>query len=146
MQAPAEITRLETITWPQTIGDVMTRQPVAVRPDQPLSAAHAIMRSLGVRHLPVVEQQRVVGVVSQGDLRLLESIDRVDACRVAVEEAMAPHLYMVGPEEPLADVLATMLERHIGAVLVADRGRLVGIFTANDAVVVLRRLLVSHEE
>ena len=145
MHAPAEITRIEEFSCPRTIGEVMTTHPVPVRPDQPLAEAHAIMRSLGVRHLPVVHHGRVIGVVSQGDLRLLESLDRVDACRVAVEEAMIQRPYLVTPDEPLTRVLGQMLDRHIGAVLVAERGRLVGIFTAVDAIGALRRLLVAHE-
>jgi acetoin utilization protein AcuB len=145
MQAPAEIMSLETVTWPRTIGEVMTRHPVAVRADQPLAAAHAIMRSLGVRHLPVLDHDRVVGVVSQGDLRLLESLDRIDVAQVAVEEAMTHNPLLVDPDQSLASVLGAMMNRHIGAVMVAERGRLVGIFTAFDAVATLRRLLGSHE-
>ncbi len=145
MHPPASIAYQERVPWPKTIGEVMTRQPVSVRPDQSLAAAHGIMRSLGVRHLPVVDHGRVVGVVSQGDLRLLESLDRVDVARVQVEEAMIGRPYVVGAEEPLAEVLGAMLDRHIGAVLITERGHLLGIFTAVDAVVALRKLAVAND-
>jgi predicted transcriptional regulator len=99
------------------------------------------MRAHSVRHLPVVDHGRIVGVVSQSDLRFLESLDRLDLRRVQVEEAMTERPYVVGAEELLDDVLSTMLDRHIGSVLVAERGRLVGIFTAVDAVAALRSLI-----
>lgn len=140
----ATIARLEPVSLPRTIGDVMIRNPVAVRPEQSIAAAHAIMRSLGVHHLPVVEHDRVIGIVSQGDLRLLESLDPIDVARVPIEEAMAPYPYLVGPDEPLADVLGHMLDRRIGSVLVTEGGRLIGIFTAFDALAALRRLVVAH--
>lgn len=130
---------------PLTIGDLMSPCPVAVRASQSLEAAHALMRERRIRHLPVVEDGLVVGVVSQGDLRLLESLDQVDTTRVTVEEAMTHGPYVVGPAEPLASVLDHMSERRLGSTIVMDRGRLVGIFTAVDAVDALRRLLRAGE-
>lgn len=117
---------------------------MSVRSDQSVAAAHGIMRSHGVRHLPVLDESRIVGIVSQGDLRLLESRNRCDVVRIQVEEAMTQHPYVVGPDEPLTSALGAMLERRIGAVLVAERGRLVGIFTAVDAVAALSRLAADR--
>lgn len=130
-------------SMPQTVGDIMTRCPVVVRPHQSLAEAHALMRSRGIRHLPVVDCGRIIGVVSQGDLRLLESIGEMDPATVPVEEAMIHHPYSVEPGAPLADVLAHMLERHLGAALVVDRNGLIGIFTSVDAMAALRRLVAD---
>jgi acetoin utilization protein AcuB len=140
----ASIARLEPVSLPRTIADVMVHNPVAVRPEQPIAAAHSIMRSLGVHHLPVVEHGRVIGVVSQSDLRLLESLDPIDVACVPIEEAMGAYPYLVGPDEPLAEVLGRMLDRRIGSALVVHGGRLVGIFTTFDALVALRRLIAAH--
>ena len=126
---------------PRTIGELMTPCPVAVRASQSLQAAHALMREGRIRHLPVVEDGLVVGVVSQSDLRLLESLDQVDTCRVTVEEAMTHGPYVVGPTEPLSSVLDHMWKRRLGSAIVMDRGRLVGIFTAADALHALRQFL-----
>lgn len=130
---------------PTTIGELMTPCPVSIRPDQTLADAHAIMRSHGVRHLPVVGEGRVVGMVSQGDLRLLESIAEVGADQLAVEEAMVRQPYMVWADTPVAEVLGEMLERHVGSALVVDRaslscGRIAGIFTTVDAMLALKEL------
>lgn len=123
-----------------TIGELMTPCPVAIRPEQSLAFAHELMRSHGVRHLPVVEEGRVVGVVSQGDLRLLESIGEVEVDKVPVEEAMVQRPYMVWADTPVSEVLGHMLEQRLGSALVMDRKGLAGIFTSVDAMVALKQL------
>ncbi len=128
-----------------TIGELMTPCPISIRPEQSLADAHRLMRAHGVRHLPVVGEDRVFGVVTQGDLRLLESIADVDVDTVHVEEAMVDHPFMVWTETPIAEVLEQMIERHIGSALVVDRasldrGRVAGIFTAVDAMKALEQI------
>lgn len=130
---------------PSTIGELMTPCPISIRPDQSLADAHRLMRSHGIRHLPVLGEDRVVGVVSQDDLRLLESIGDLDIERVPVEEAMVDRPYMVWADTPIAPVLGQMLARRIGSALVVDqaglaRGRVAGIFTAVDAMRALEEL------
>lgn len=130
---------------PSTIGDLMTPCPISIRPHQSLADAHRLMRLHGIRHLPVLGEDRVMGVVSQGDLRLLESIDEVDTEKVKVEEAMVDRPYMVWTDTPIADVLSQMIAQRIGSALVVDpislgRGRVAGIFTAVDAMKALEEL------
>jgi acetoin utilization protein AcuB len=130
---------------PNTIAELMTPCPVWIRRDQSLADAHRLMRSHGIRHLPVRGEDRVVGVVSQGDLRLLESIGEVDTEKVPVEEAMVEHPYMVWTDTPIANVLEQMIAQRIGSALVVDatslgRGRVAGIFTAVDAMKALEEL------
>lgn len=132
-------------TPPRVIAELMSPCPVSVSPRQSLSEANALMRSLGVRHLPVVEERRLVGVISQGDLRRFSWLQKGDQRRVQVEEAMIQRPYAIGPDEPVADVLQGMLERHIGSAVVVDRGRVVGIFTAVDAMACLRRLVDASD-
>lgn len=61
-----------------TVAPFMTPQPVTIGRLESLATAHGLMRSNGVRHLPVLEHGDLVGVVSQRDLLLLETIDKVD--------------------------------------------------------------------
>lgn len=129
---------------PSTIGELMTPCPVAIHPEQSLATAHSLMRAHGVRHLPVIEDGRVVGIVSQGDLRLLESIGDVEVEKVPVEEAMIQRPYTVWADTPVTEVLSHMLEHRLGCALVVDRTGLAGIFTSVDAMLALKQELTSR--
>src|SRR5690606_1318822 len=75
----------------------MTQSPHTIGRDQTLAAAHRVMREHGIRHLPVLEGGKLVGIVSQRDLHLLETLDDVDPEQVEVSEAMTQDVYAVGP-------------------------------------------------
>jgi acetoin utilization protein AcuB len=123
------------------IGELMTPHPAVVRPDHPLAEAHRLMRTRRIRHLPVVEEDRVVGVVSLGDLHLIESLQDIDLSHVPVEEAMTPHPYVAPVDAGAVEVLRHMIDHRIGSTIVVDGGEVVGIFTAVDAMAALQRIL-----
>ncbi|WP_428266291.1 CBS domain-containing protein [Haliangium sp.] len=105
----------------------------AIGNDASLGAAQALMREHGIRHLPVMQGGVVVGVISEGDVLLLESEDRARARAMTVERAMTPHPYVVPPDAFLDEVVEHMIEHEIGSAVVVEDGRLVGMFTATDA-------------
>lgn len=115
-----------------TVDLYMTPAPCTIGPDQPLAAAHALMRRHLIRHLPVIEAGALVGVVSIGDLHLFETLDGVDPKEARVREAMTANPYSVSPDAPLREVAAKMADRKIGSALVVEQGQVVGIFTAVD--------------
>ena len=119
--------------------------PVALTRRHTLAEAHGIMRAHKIRHLPVVEAGRVIGVVTQSDLRLLESLEPIDPRTVEVDDAMTRDPYMVEADRPLADVIAEMWSRRIGSALIAEGGAVIGIFTSVDALAVLAHLLEDRE-
>jgi acetoin utilization protein AcuB len=123
------------------ISNVMRPCPYFIEQDQAMSAAHAIMRRHGIRHLPVCEHGKLVGLVSSGDLHLVETIDGVNPDDVAVKEAMTPNPYQVHPSAPLRDVVRTMAEQKYGCVLVTQGAEIVGIFTIVDALHAFAELL-----
>jgi acetoin utilization protein AcuB len=106
----------------QTIGD-----------DQPMAVAHRMMREQQIRHLPVLHQGQVVGIVTDRDLHLVETLRDVDPKQIAVSEAMTPDPYVVSPEAGLDEVVATMAAKKYGSAVVSDHGHVVGIFTTVDA-------------
>lgn len=122
-----------------TVQHYMTTAPHSIGVDQPLSRAHSMMREHHIRHLPVLSGGRLVGVLSERDLHLLETLAGVDPQQVAVEEAMSTVVYAVPPDTPLDEVAAEMAEHRYGCVVVMDRERLAGVFTTID----LARALVS---
>jgi acetoin utilization protein AcuB len=120
-----------------TVGDVMTPQPLTIGRDQKLNVAHRMMAENGIRHLPVLEHGELVGVVSQGDLYFLETIAGVDKLADKVDDAMTNDARKFVPDTPLAQVAREMFEQKLGCAVIVERGRVVGIFTALDALRIL---------
>jgi acetoin utilization protein AcuB len=127
-----------------TIADHMTECPLTIGKDQPLSVAHRLMREHRIRHLPVLHMGSLVGIVTDRDLRLVETLADVDPDQATIEEAMTPDPYAAAPETPLEEVVAVMCEHKYGSAVVVDRGRVVGVFTVIDALVALRNLLAGQ--
>ena len=113
----------------------MTPFPYAVDSAAEIGEARALMLKHHVRHLPVIAAGSLVGIITDRDIKLIlgPEMGSPDPKTVTVEEAMVEDPYTVGLDAPLADVLETMAERHIGAALVTRQGKLAGIFTSSDA-------------
>ena len=133
-----------------TVGRFMTARPVCIASDRTLAEAHRTMRERGIRHLPVVDGGRLVGVVSQRDLYLLETLQGVSPEEERVREAMTAEPFTVAAEAPLDEVAVAMAEHKYGSAVVLDRGQVVGLFTTVDALralaTVLRRARRSGAE
>ncbi len=115
------------------ISKYMTRTPLTVGADRPMAVAHEFMRQHKLRHLPVLAGGKLVGIVSDGDLHLIETLRDVDPELVIVEEAMTQEPFSVSPDEPLDAVVAQMAERKYGCAVVMEAGKPIGIFTTVDA-------------
>lgn len=124
-----------------TVDRYMTPTPHTIGQDEPLSAAHEIMRLHAIRHLPVLDGRALVGLVSLGDLHLLETLDGVDPADATVREAMSDNPYTAAPRAPLRQVAAEMAARKISSAVVVEDERVVGIFTAVDGLRGLSLLL-----
>ena len=116
-----------------TVAEYMTQSVHSINPEQPLAEAHALMRMHAIRHLPVLQGSELVGLVSMGDLHLLETLPGVEQFSATVEEAMTTDPYLVERQTPLAEVAREMARRRLGAALVLEGGEVVGVFTAVDA-------------
>ncbi len=126
---------------PMTIGRFMTPMPLTIGADQPLSLAHEIMRSKKIRHLPVLRNGDVVGIVTQRDLALIETLEDVDPAIVTVDEAMTPEPYLVRRSARVEQVARHMAAHKYGCCVVVERGHVVGIFTTVDALALLADLI-----
>lgn len=125
----------------KTVGDCMTQNPVTIPSDLSLADAAERMYEHGIRHLPVMAGGHIIGIVSERDLALVMGIPGVDKNRVDVTEAMISNPYIVSPDAPLEDVVATMHERKIGTAVVMQGGEMRGIFSVVDALAVLLFML-----
>lgn len=124
-----------------TVRRHMTPDPIVISSDRTLAQAHELMRTHRIRHLPVVDAGRLVGILSQRDLYLLETLPDVDGSTETVAEAMIADPYCTTPDAALHEVAARMAEHKFGAAVVLDEGRVVGVFTSVDALRVLASLL-----
>ena len=122
----------------------MTPSPLTIAPTSSLSKAVKTMRGHRVRHLPVVDGDRVVGVLSQRDILIMESLPGVNPTEVQVEEAMVRDVFTVGPEAPVGEVIETMIDRKLGSTIVCEDGRVLGVFTTIDALRALHALLARR--
>lgn len=136
--------------WLMHAGDVMpipavshymTVKPVTIERTATLAEAHQLMRERGIRHLPVVTGGKLVGVVSQRDLYLLETIAELDLDGISVEEAMTERPFIVTGDTGLDEVLQIMTEQKYGSCVVVGRDGIEGIFTTTDACRVLAGFL-----
>ena len=119
-----------------TIGGWMTEQVFTIGDDQSLLAARQRMHEHNIRHLPVLHGGHLVGVLSQRDIAMVESLPGVELEAVAVEEAMAEEPWTVESGASLSDVATVMAERRLGTAIVVagpDSDRVLGVFTTTDA-------------
>ncbi len=126
---------------PLAISAFMTLGPVVIGSDRPLEEAHRVMRERSIRHLPVVDGGRLVGVISQRDIYLCQTVKGIDPAFEPVREAMTPDPYSVAPEAALEEVAGAMARRKLGSAVVVDGGAVVGLFTTVDALRALSRLV-----
>src|SRR5688500_14550931 len=101
-----------------TVRQHMTASPHTISPRQPLTIARRTMLEHHVRHLPVLDGGRIVGLVSDRDLLLVESLPGVNPTDVRVEEAMVQNVFTAAPDEPIAEIAQTMVERKLGSAVV----------------------------
>jgi acetoin utilization protein AcuB len=110
---------------------VMTPFPYSIALDAPLADARRMMADHGIRHLPVTEGRRLVGVVSERDVQ--RTLDTAPGGDSRVRDAYRSDVYAVQLGERLDAVLLRMAARHLGSAVVLKGDRIAGIFTTTDA-------------
>lgn len=101
-----------------------------------------LMEQHGIRHLPVLRGDAVVGLISDRDLRLVAGLSAAEKLQVQAGDIMAPDPLSVNASTPLDEVALAMAEHKVGSVIVNDDdGRFYGIFTATDALNALIELV-----
>ncbi len=133
-----------------TVREFMTSPATSLAPDARLLDAALIFRRTGIRHVPIVQSGRVVGLVTDHDVyrfspSLLSRItqDEYNAIfeNTPLERVMTRDPVTVSPDTPLREAAALLYERKLGCLPVVENGRLAGIITVSDMLVVLQRVL-----
>jgi acetoin utilization protein AcuB len=133
------------------VSKYMTQKLITAKPEMSVKQAFLTMRSHRVRHLPVVDGEKLVGIISDRDLRRPRWADTIDDWTsyyrvtddVPVRDVMTPNPEVVRTYDRIAKAVAIFRERRYGALPVLDKeGDLVGILSAQDLLLALEELLV----
>jgi len=124
------------------VRDIMRSPAVVIAPDTTLESAYRTMQERRIRHLPVLDGDLLVGVITDRDLRLATSALSTApfAPGGRVSAVMTPKPLTADPADPVEDSARTMRERKIGCLPVVDDGRVIGIVTGLDLLDALIRM------
>lgn len=128
-----------------TVRKYMTECPDTIDDDAFLDDARAQMGRRNVRHLPVVHDDVLVGIVSDRDVNLTDAVakERPRSQPLLVRDAMNEVVFSCGPDAHLHAVAAEMARMRIGSAVIVEREhplRIVGVFTTTDALRALAEL------
>jgi acetoin utilization protein AcuB len=123
------------------VGRRMTKDPKTIGPEESLTRAADVMRQSRINHLPVVEEGKLVGILSDTDLRNVSlTSDRPSDPGEPqirdrkVREVMKTEVWSLTPEDAVEDALLIIQRKKFGALPVLDGDRLVGIITKIDMI------------
>jgi len=133
--------KLRVVRQFPSVREYMSPSPFTISARRPLAAAQDLMREHGIRHLPVLDGGEVVGVLSERDVLLVESMPQINPTVVRVEEAMVQNVFQTSPDDPVGEVVEIMIERKLGSAVVVEGAKVVGVFTTIDALRSLHDLL-----
>ena len=132
------------------VRDFMTAPAKSISHSARLLDAVLILRSTGFRHLPIVDGEQLVGLITDRDIQrfapsLLRRITQEEYNEVfentSLERVMTRNPLTVTPATPLREAAALLHEKKLGCLPVVEDRRLVGILTVTDMLGVLLRLL-----
>jgi CBS domain-containing membrane protein len=135
-----------------TVAQLMSSPVVTLSPDDDLASAIAIVALKHVRHLPVVEHGKIVGLVTHRDLLAAKPSSTLHLSaretvalehRIPARSVMLTTVRTVAPDTRAHDAAQVMLEAKIGCLPVVENERLVGILTEADLVRFLVQLLAT---
>ena len=136
------------------IRDVMTHDPITIGPNHSIGAALTRMRTGGFRRLPVIEKGKLVGIITDRDLRLAMNspyiiregwYDSYLMEHIEVRSCMTPDPVTLDADESLLCAVRTMRKHTIGGIPITDATGLVGIITETDLLNCLEQLLLPQE-
>ncbi|MDY7032619.1 MAG: CBS domain-containing protein [Thermodesulfobacteriota bacterium] len=123
------------------VKDIMTKEVTTLKANEELSLADDIMKLGRIRHLPVVEDEKVVGIVTQRDLfkaSLASALGYGEKAKrdflktVSVKEVMVKEVRTISPEVDVKEAGKIMLKEKIGCLPVQKDDRLIGLVTETD--------------
>jgi acetoin utilization protein AcuB len=132
------------------VRDAMTRDVITIEPDASAAQAWGLCRERNIRHLPVVEGGRLVGIVSDRDLRDLspprDTPDQENTLGwVRIRDMMSAEVVTAHPLDTIEHAARVIYEHKFNCLPVVADGGLVGIITSSDLVRTLVELIGAHD-
>jgi len=133
------------------VKDWMIAPVITVEASSPISAAHHLMKNNNVRRLPVLNNDKLVGIITIGDVREASPSDATTLsiwelnylwAQLTAEKIMTRNIITVSPDTPIVDAAEIMLEKKISGLPVVEGDTLVGILTESD---IFRMLVKSRQ-
>ncbi len=127
------------------VRDWMSRKLVTVPVEHSIGQVARLMQAQGIRHVLIMDGDRLAGIVSNRDVRgLLTEAESHVLPGFAITRVMTENPVTVSPEAALTDAARAMLERKIGALPVVEGDRPIGILTKSDALEALLAWAERH--
>ncbi|HWH79991.1 MAG TPA: CBS domain-containing protein [Candidatus Binatus sp.] len=125
------------------VGAVMTSFPYFVEADDSVIKVEKMMDDHDIRHLPVQESRKLVGIVSERDLHhfINRAASTESKLKIRARDVMVAHPCVAAFNTPLNAVVAQMARRHIGSVIIVRHGKLAGILSSIDVCRILAEYL-----
>lgn len=121
--------------------------PITAPETSSIEELRQMMDSNGIRHIPIVNQDKVVGIISDRDLRVVAGLKLADKMMIKASDLMVRDPLTVSSEMPLDEVAFEMSSRKVGSVIVNDENdELLGIFTVTDALNALIEIARQTEQ
>ena len=120
---------------PPLLKNTMTPFPYSVDLHAPIGEARMLMLNHRIRHRPVTQRNKLVGLITDRDIKLVlgPEIGSPDPASVTVEDAYIENCYSVDINCPIHPVLRHLSQHRVGSAVVTSKGRIAGIFTVVDA-------------
>jgi CBS domain-containing protein len=115
-----------------TVRDAMTPGVETVEPSQPLGEAARLMKSGDFGSVPVVDNGRLVGMLTDRDIVVRAVAEGLDPSSAQVREIASTTPVIVEPDQDLAEALRLMAQHRVRRLPVVDDGRLVGVLSQAD--------------
>lgn len=128
------------------IKDVMSPATFTCASDDSLHDAQEAMARHGIRHLPVLQGNQLVGVLSDRDVAVALSFKGANPKNTTAGEVCARDIYVSHPESALAEVAKAMAAHRYGSTVITTGDDVVGIFTTTDASRTLAELLTPGSD
>lgn len=124
------------------VQDIMQHPVITTLPDEPLIEAYRTMEKHSIRHLPVVDRGRLVGIITDRDIRYATRPGQHDPsyARTPIEEVMTAEPLTAGPLDPIEEAARLMRSEKVGCLPVLDGRELVGIVTVTNLLDAVIRL------